>query len=94
MLTQKMFKFKPSKMARNAFKTNMVWLNLYQTISNKKRHHKKKEKKKYNNNNSVNLQLCSIKEVLLHVELHCVNKAVDARKTKKKNRSSFKKNIK
>ena len=45
---------KPSEMARNAFRTNMVWWNL-NTISNKKRRHKKNvsPQNAWYNNNSI-----------------------------------------
>ena len=41
MLPQQIFNFKPSEIAGNAFKTNMVWWNLH-TFKNKKSRHKKK----------------------------------------------------
>ena len=39
MLPRNIFNFKPSEMAANAFKTNMVWWNLY-TFNNKKSRYK------------------------------------------------------
>ena len=41
MLPQQIFNFKPSEIAGNAFKTNMVWWNLH-TFKNKKSRYKKK----------------------------------------------------
>ena len=51
MLLGKIFKFKPFEMAGNAFKTNMVWWNLY-TFNNNKRRIK---------NTFLHKELCSFK---------------------------------
>ena len=78
---------KPSEMARNAFKTNMVWWNL-NTISNKKRRHKKNfspQNAWYNNNSIFSKPSTLFDNGSL---TPCWTKAADAR-TKEKKNSSF-----
>ena len=79
---------KPSEMARNAFKTNMVWWNL-NSITNKKRRHKKNfspQNAWYNNNSIFSEPLTLFDNGSL---TPCWTKAADARTKEKKNSNSI-----